>query len=125
MKNEDRFRHFYIIGQTGTGKSSIIQLMARQDFNNGAGVCIVDPHGSLVEDVLPYIPRSRADDVIYFNPADTERPLGLNLLEGKTPEEKDLIALDAMNMMVKMFGEEIFGPQNPGLLPKRLSHAHG
>ncbi|MBI3332290.1 type IV secretion system DNA-binding domain-containing protein [Candidatus Peregrinibacteria bacterium] len=111
MKNEDRFRHFYIIGQTGTGKSSIIQLMARQDFNDGKGVCIVDPHGSLIEDLLPYIPRSRADDVIYFNPADTERPMGLNLLEGKTPEEKDLIALDAMNMMVKMFGEEIFGPR--------------
>ena len=111
MKNEDRFRHFYIIGQTGTGKSSIIQLMARQDFANGAGVCVVDPHGSLIEDLLPYIPRSRADDVIYFNPADTERPMGLNLLEGKTPEERDLIALDAMNMMVKMFGEEIFGPR--------------
>ncbi len=111
MNNEDRFRHFYIIGQTGTGKSSIIQLMARQDFHNGKGVCIVDPHGSLIEDLLPYIPRSRADDIIYFNPADTERPLGLNLLEGKTAEERDLIALDAMNMMVKMFGEEIFGPR--------------
>ncbi|TSC58518.1 MAG: hypothetical protein Greene041619_528 [Candidatus Peregrinibacteria bacterium Greene0416_19] len=111
VKNEDRFRHFYIIGQTGTGKSSIIQLMARQDFNEGKGLCVVDPHGSLIEDILPYIPRSRADDVIYFNPADTERPLGLNLLEGKTPEERDLIALDAMNMMVKMFGEEIFGPR--------------
>ncbi len=111
MKRDDRFRHFYIIGQTGTGKSSVIQLMARQDFNSGNGVCVVDPHGSLIEDLLPYIPRSRADDVIYFNPADTERPMGLNLLEGKTPEEKDLIALDAMNMMVKMFGEEIFGPR--------------
>ena len=111
MKNEDRFRHFYIIGQTGTGKSSIIQLMARQDFHNGKGLCVVDPHGSLVEDLLPYIPRERADDVIYFNPADMERPMGLNLLEGKTPEERDLIALDAMNMMVKMFGNEIFGPR--------------
>ncbi|MSR87205.1 hypothetical protein EXS70_03475 [Candidatus Peribacteria bacterium] len=111
IKNEDRFRHFYIIGQTGTGKSSFIVNMARQDFAQGRGLCIIDPHGSLIEDVLPYIPRSRADDVIYFNPADTERPLGLNLLEGKTPEERDLIALDAMNMMVKMFGEEIFGPR--------------
>lgn len=111
MKNDDRFRHFYIIGQTGTGKSSIIQLMARQDFHNGKGVCVVDPHGSLIDDLLPYIPRERADDVIYFNPADTERPMGLNLLEGKTEEERDLIALDAMNMMVKMFGEEIFGPR--------------
>jgi hypothetical protein len=111
MNPEDRFRHFYIIGQTGTGKSSIIQLMARQDFHSGKGVCIVDPHGSLIDDLLPYIPRSRADDVIYFNPADLERPMGLNLLEGKTPEERDLIALDAMNMMVKMYGEEIFGPR--------------
>ncbi len=111
MKNDDRFRHFYIIGQTGTGKSSIIQLMARQDFHNGKGVCVVDPHGSLIDDLLPYIPRERADDVIYFNPADIERPMGLNLLEGKNEEERDLIALDAMNMMVKMFGEEIFGPR--------------
>jgi Type IV secretion-system coupling protein DNA-binding domain len=111
MNNEDRFRHFYIIGQTGTGKSSIIQLMARQDFNNGKGICVVDPHGSLIEDLMPYIPRDRADDVIYFNPADTERPMGLNLLEADSPEERDLVALDAMNMMVKMFGEEIFGPR--------------
>ena len=111
MTNEDRFRHFYIIGQTGTGKSSIIQLMARQDFHNDKGLCVVDPHGSLIEDLLPYIPRERADDVIYFNPADTERPMGLNILEAETAEEKDLVALDAMNMMVKMFGEEIFGPR--------------
>mgnify|MGYP000100209956 FL=1 len=111
MNNEDRFRHFYIIGQTGTGKSSIIQLMARQDFQNGKGLCVVDPHGSLIEDLLPYIPRERADDVIYFNPVDTERPMGLNILEADTEEEKDLVALDAMNMMVKMFGEEIFGPR--------------
>lgn len=111
MNNEDRFRHFYIIGQTGTGKSSVIQLMARQDFHNGHGLCVVDPHGSLIEDLLPYIPRERADDVIYFNPADTERPMGLNLLEAETDEERDLVALDAMNMMVKMFGEEIFGPR--------------
>lgn len=111
MKNDDRFRHFYVIGQTGTGKSSVIQIMARQDFNNKRGICVVDPHGSLVEDLFPYIPRERADDVIYFNPADTERPMGLNMLEGKTDEERDLIALDAMNMMTKMFGEEIFGPR--------------
>ena len=111
MKNEDRFRHFYVIGQTGTGKSSVIQLMARQDFHKKNGICVVDPHGSLIEDLFPYIPRERADDVIYFNPADTGRPMGLNMLEGKNDEERDLIALDAMGMMVKMFGEEIFGPR--------------
>jgi hypothetical protein len=111
MKNEDRFRHFYVIGQTGTGKSSIFQVMIRQDLANGHGLAIVDPHGSLIDDVLPFIPRNRADDVIYFNPADLERPLGLNMLEGESWEEKELVALDAMNIMIKLFNEEIFGPR--------------
>jgi len=111
LKHNDRFRHFYIIGQTGTGKSTMIITLAEQDFRAGNGCCVIDPHGSLVEELLTRIPRERADDVIYFNPADTERPMGLNMLEGKTDEERDLIALDAMNMMVKMFGEEIFGPR--------------
>lgn len=111
MKNEDRFRHFYVIGQTGTGKSSILQSMIRQDLRNGAGICVIDPHGSLVDDILPFIPRERADDVIYFNPADLDRPMGLNLLEAETDSEKDLVALDAMNIMIKLFDEEIFGPR--------------
>jgi hypothetical protein len=111
IKNEDRFRHFYVIGQTGTGKSSILQVMIRQDLMNGNGLAVVDPHGSLIDDILPFIPRSRADDVIYFNPGDLDRPLGLNLLEGETPEEQELVALDAMNIMIKLFNEEIFGPR--------------
>jgi len=111
MKNEDRFRHFYVIGQTGTGKSSILQMMIRQDLKNGKGVCVIDPHGSLIEDILPFVPRERADDVIYFDPSDLERPLGLNLLEGDTWEEKELVALDAMNIMIKLFDEEVFGPR--------------
>ena len=111
MKREDRFRHFYVIGQTGTGKSSILEIMIRQDLKNGDGFCIVDPHGQLIENILPFIPRERADDVIYFNPADMERPIGINLLEADTPEEKELVAMDAMNIMIKLFGEEIFGPR--------------
>jgi hypothetical protein len=111
IKKEDRFRHFYVIGQTGTGKSSILQVMIRQDLKNGEGLCVVDPHGSLIEDILPFIPRERADDVIYFDPSDMERPLGLNLLEGDTWEEKELVALDAMNIMIKLFDEEVFGPR--------------
>lgn len=111
MKNEDRFRHFYVIGQTGTGKSSILQSMIRQDFKNGKGVAVVDPHGQLIEDIIPFIPRERADDVIYFNPADLDRPMGLNLLEAESPEERDMVALDAMNIMIKLFDEEIFGPR--------------
>lgn len=111
IKRMDRFRHFYVIGQTGTGKSSILQVMIRQDLKNGDGICVIDPHGSLIEDIMPFIPRERADDVIYFNPADMERPMGLNLLEANTDEEKDMVALDAMNIMIKLFDEEIFGPR--------------
>ncbi|PJC37408.1 hypothetical protein CO046_00555 [Candidatus Peregrinibacteria bacterium CG_4_9_14_0_2_um_filter_53_11] len=111
IKRNDRFRHFYVIGQTGTGKSSVLQVMIRQDLKNGDGICVIDPHGSLIEDVLPFIPRERAEDVIYFNPADLERPMGLNLLEAHTDEEKDMVALDAMNIMIKLFDEETFGPR--------------
>ncbi len=111
MKREDRFRHFYVIGQTGTGKSSIFQTMIRQDLNNGDGLCVIDPHGSLIEDLLPFVPKERVDDVIIFDPSDLERPMGLNLLEAETDEERDLVALDAMNIMIKMFDEETFGPR--------------
>lgn len=111
VKNEDRFRHFYVIGQTGTGKSSIFQVMIRQDLQQGKGLAVIDPHGSLIEDILPFIPRERADDVIYFCPADMERPMGFNLLEGETWEEKEYASLEAMNIMIKLFGDEIFGPR--------------
>ncbi|MDP2624622.1 MAG: TraM recognition domain-containing protein, partial [Candidatus Peregrinibacteria bacterium] len=71
----------------------------------------IDPHGSLVEDILPFIPRERADDVVYFNPGDLERPMGINMLEASSPEEMDWVALEAMNIMIKMFDEEVFGPR--------------
>ena len=100
MKPNDRMRHFYVIGQTGTGKSSMLTTMIRQDLKNGNGVCVIDPHGELVEELLPFVPRERADDVIYFNPSDTDRPMGLNLLEADSPDERDLVAMDAMNLMM-------------------------
>ncbi|MCX6807301.1 MAG: type IV secretion system DNA-binding domain-containing protein, partial [Patescibacteria group bacterium] len=111
ISHEDRFRHFYIIGQTGTGKSVGLTNMILQDMKAGFGLCVMDPHGSLAKDVMEYIPRERAEDVIYFNPADTSRPLGLNLLEAETVEEKDLVAMDALNIMIKLYGEEIFSPR--------------
>lgn len=111
MTREDRFRHFYVIGQTGTGKSSVFQIMIRQDLKNKDGLAIIDPHGSLIDDTLPFIPRERADDVIYFNPADQARPMGLNILEAENEDEKELVALDAMNIMIKLFDEEVFGPR--------------
>ncbi|MDD4151553.1 MAG: DUF87 domain-containing protein [Candidatus Gracilibacteria bacterium] len=111
MRNEDRFRHFYVIGQTGTGKSSILQVMARQDLREGRGIAVMDPHGDLVRDLIPFIPRERADDVIIFDPSDVSRPMGLNLLEVANEDEMDLVAMDAMNIMIKLFGNEIFGPR--------------
>lgn len=111
LKTEDRFRHFYAIWQTGTWKSSILQVMARQDFNNGEWVAVIDPHGDLARDLLPFVPRQRADDVIYFDPSDLDRPMWLNLLEADTDEEKELVAMDALNIMIKLFGNEIFGPR--------------
>lgn len=111
IKTEDRFRHFYVIWQTGTWKSSIMQVMARQDFLNWEWVCIIDPHGDLARDLLPFIPRERADDVIIFDPSDLERPMWLNLLEAHSDDEKELVAMDALNIMIKLFGAEIFGPR--------------
>jgi len=111
MQIDDRFRHLYVIGQTGTGKSVFLESLIKQDIRNGKGICVVDPHGDLIESALSWVPRERADDVIVFDPADTERPMGINMLEADTPEEKDFIALEAMNMMIGMFGNEIFGPR--------------
>ncbi len=111
VKNEDRFRHFYVIGQTGTWKSSIFQTMIRQDLREWKWICIIDPHWDLVNDILPFIPRQRADDVIHFDPSDLDRPMGLNLLEANSPEEKELVAMDALNIMIKLFWNEIFGPR--------------
>ncbi|MBU1992806.1 MAG: type IV secretion system DNA-binding domain-containing protein [Patescibacteria group bacterium] len=110
LKN-DRTRHQYIIGKSGSGKSAFISFMARQDIQNGEGVCVIDPHGDLVEDILTYIPKERAKDVIIFNPADQERPMGLNMLEASSPEQQDLASSQATEIFIKLFGDEIFGPR--------------
>jgi hypothetical protein len=88
-----------------------LSYQVRQDIANGEGVCVVDPHGDLIEDILAHVPKSRAKDVIVFDPSDIERPMGLNLLEAKTNEEKDRASLDAMEIFIKLFGNEIFGPR--------------
>jgi len=111
IMKDDRTRHQYIIGKSGSGKSVMLSYMARQDIANGDGICMVDPHGDLVEDTLQTVPKERAKDVIVFDPADTGRPMGLNLLEAKTPEERDRASLDAMEIFIKIFGDEIFGPR--------------
>ena len=111
IKNEDRFRHFYVIGQTGTGKSSILSTMARQDVRAWRGLAILDPHGDLAKELVGYIPRERADDLVYFDPGDLARPMGLNMLEAANDDEKQMVVADATNIMIKLFGSEIFGPR--------------
>ncbi|PIR76586.1 MAG: hypothetical protein COU32_01270 [Candidatus Magasanikbacteria bacterium CG10_big_fil_rev_8_21_14_0_10_42_10] len=106
----DRRRHLYIIGKSGTGKSVTIANLAKQDIENGHGVCIVDPHGDLVEDLLKHVPKHRADDVIVFNPSDMDRPIGLNMLEAKTEDEKDFIVQEMISIFYKLFPPEMIGP---------------
>src|SRR3989344_2122784 len=107
---EDRTRHMYIIGRTGTGKTELMKNMAIQDIRNGEGICIVDPHGDMVEDVLQYVPKERADDVILFEPFDIERPLGLNMLEIKGEEMKDFAVQEMIAIFMKLFPPEVIGP---------------
>lgn len=109
--DEDRMRHHYVIGKSGTGKSKFLSFMARQDIQQGKGVCMIDPHGDLIEEILEYIPKERAKDVILFDPADVERPMGLNILEADTPAEMDLASSQATEIFIKLFGDEIFGPR--------------
>ena len=106
----DRQRHFYIIGQTGTGKSSLLSEMIRQDIKNGEGVAVIDPHGELIEDTLANIPKERIKDVILFEPFDLERPMGLNMLEYDVPEQKDFAVQEMIAIFYKLFPPEIIGP---------------
>jgi hypothetical protein len=114
MTDDDRRRHFYIIGQTGTGKTKLMINMIKQDIMNGKGACFIDPHGSDVEDILGMIPPERIEDVIYFNPGDIERPMGLNMLEydPKYPEQKTFLANEMIAIFKKIFPEapEGLGP---------------
>lgn len=116
--NEDRMRHIYVIGKTGTGKSELLKDMILQDIKDGKGVCFMDPHGDAIEDILKLIPPERAEDVIYFNPADTERPMGFNLLEANTEDQKHFAATAVINMMYKLFD-----PYKTGIVGPRFEHA--
>lgn len=111
---EDRLRHLYVIGQTGTGKTTLLKNMIIQDIENGDGVCMMDPHGSDILDVLAAIPPHRADDVIYFDPSQTERPMALNMLEYDItkPEQKTFVVNELFSIFQKLYGKvpESMGP---------------
>ncbi len=111
MAREDRVRHMYVIGQTGTGKTNILLNMITQDIRNGDGVCYIDPHGTDIQTILSRIPPERIDDVIYFDPAYTARPMGLNMLEfdPKYPEQKTFVVNELMAIFNKLFDMKTSG----------------
>ncbi len=114
LSREDRLRHFYAIGQTGTGKSTLLRRMIIQDIKNGDGVCFIDPHGSDVQDILSHIPKERFDDVIYFDPSYIDRPMALNMLEYNRafPEQKTFVVNELFSIFQKLYGAvpESMGP---------------
>lgn len=113
ISQRDRRRHLYIVGQTGTGKSSFMKHMIEQDLAAGNGLCIVEPHGDFAEHALSVIPHERINDVIYFNPSDLEMPLGLNMLEFDPahPEQKTLLINELLSIIDKLYNlKETGGP---------------
>lgn len=116
--DDDRRRHMYVIGQTGTGKTQFLKFMAEQDIRNGHGLAFIDPHGDAVEDLLQMIPEERKGDVIYFNPADLEQPLGLNILEVARPDQKNLIVNAFIGLLYKLYD-----PNNTGIMGPMLERA--
>ena len=112
LLDEDRRRHLYLVGQTGTGKSTLIYNMAMEDIRKGKGVGVLDPNGDLIQDILASIPQERVDDLILFDPTDIDRPLGMNILEydhGK-PEYKTFIVNEVQGIFNRLFPPESMGP---------------
>ena len=103
IKRRDRRQHMYVIGKSGTGKTELLKNIALQDIQNGEGVCIVDPHGEFVEEVVDKIPSNRVNDVVYFNPADTEYPIGFNVLQVTDEKYKHLVSSDLMGIFTKIW----------------------
>jgi hypothetical protein len=102
MGKSDRLRHTYILGRTGGGKSWLIANMAIQDVKNGEGLCVIDPHGDLIQDILERVPKERAEDVILFEPHDMDRPMGLNMLEIDSEEQKDFAVQEMISIFYKL-----------------------
>jgi len=114
LKGEDRRRHLFMIGKTGTGKTTLFETMIEQDMIAGKGICFIDPLGDGIENLLKKVPTERAKDVIVFDPSDTAHPMGLNLLEWHRPEERDFLIQEVIEIFYKLFDPNrtgIVGPQ--------------
>ena len=117
LTENDRRRHSYIIGQTGVGKSVFLENLAYQDMHDGRGFAFIDPHGDVVENLLANIPKERVEDVIYFNPGDLDNPIGLNLFEWETEDQKDFLIQETINMLYSLYD-----PGHTGIVGPRLEH---
>ena len=117
LDDDDRRRHMYVIGQTGMGKSVFLENIAFQDMCDGRGFAFIDPHGDAVEALLKRVPEERVDDVIYFDPADIEHPVGMNMFEFTTEDQKDFIVQEGISML-----QSLFDPQNQGFFGPRGQH---
>lgn len=118
ISREDRMRHTYIIGKTGTGKSEFLKQMIMQDIRAGEGLAVIDPHGDLIEDIMQMVPPERAEDVILFDPSDLERPMGFNMLEAQTEDQKHFVVNSIIGLMYKLFD-----PNKTGIIGPRFEHA--
>lgn len=103
IKPDDRRRHMYVIGKTGMGKTTMMENMAIQDIRNGNGVCFIDPHGDSIQKILDFVPPSRINDVVYFNPADLDHPIAFNILESVESRYKHLVASGLMGVFTKIW----------------------
>ena len=119
IKRPDRRRHMYVIGKTGTGKSTLLANMAINDLKNNEGICVIDPHGDLVEELLNYIPSHRINDVVYFNPADPEKTVKINLFEGENVAHRELIASGIVSIFQKLYAYS-WGPRLEYILRNAL-----
>ena len=117
LSDNDRRRHLYMIGQTGTGKSKFLENLAFQDMMDGKGFAFIDPHGDSAEALMGAVPRERAEDIIYFNPSDMDNPIGLNMFEYNSPDEKDFLVQEAINMLYSLYD-----PGHTGIVGPRLEH---
>ncbi len=119
IRAEDRRKHFYVIGKTGAGKSTLIANMAISDMRNRKGICVIDPHGDLSEILLDYVPSYRVNDVIYLDPSDSKRAFSLNPLDVENPDQKELIVSGIVAIFHKLYGNT-WGPRLEYILRNSL-----
>ncbi|MDP3793828.1 MAG: type IV secretion system DNA-binding domain-containing protein, partial [Candidatus Uhrbacteria bacterium] len=110
IKTDDRRRHMYVIGKTGMGKTTLMENLMLADVYAGHGCCYIDPHGDTAEKLLDFIPANRINDIVYFNPADTDFPLGFNILETESEDQKPLIASGLMGVFKKIW-PDVWSPR--------------